>query len=214
MATNLVLFGGLDATFDLGLWVTDGTSAGTWEIAAGVVDSNGNHDPNPVALTSIGSEVLFNSWGELYVTDGTSPGTREISVTGANTDIGLSPSSFFKFGSEVLFQGRDSTGGPFSLGLEGLWVTDGTSAGTSELSVAGANTAGVGLEPSDFTPLGSEALFVGLDATRLGLWVTNGTSAGTSEISLPGGSQGDLFGTGFAPTFARTFFGCTMPVTE
>src|SRR5262249_30696269 len=152
--------GALDTNFDLGLWVTDGTSAGTWELAVGPVDSNGHNDPSPVQLTSFGSEVLFSSWGNLWVTDGTSPGTSEISVTGANTLLGLAPNSFFKFGSEMFFRGRDSTGVPFPFGLEQLWVTDGTSAGTSEISVVNENPS-VGLDPSDFAALGSEVLFVG-----------------------------------------------------
>src|SRR5262249_19261647 len=118
----------------------------------------------------------------------------------------------FKFGSEAFFAGSDSTGGPFSVGLEGLWVTDGTSAGTSELLVANAKTFnGSDLSPSDFTAFGTEVLFIGRSTTHLGLWVTNGTSAGTSEISLPGGPQGDLFNLGSPPTFAvlgnKAFFG-------
>jgi VCBS repeat protein len=214
LSKNLVLFRDTDADINSGLWVTDGTSAGTWEIAAGLVTSTGDHDPDPRYITSFGSEALFSSWGGLWVTDGTSPGTTEISVAGANTYIGLYPKDLFKFGSKVFFAGSDSTGGPFSLGLEGLWVTDGTSAGTSELSVANANTFS-GLSPSDFTALGTKVLFIGRSATHLGLWVTNGTSAGTSEISLPGGPQGDLFNLGSPPTFAvlgnKAFFGAPDP---
>ena len=66
--------------------------------------------------------------------------------------------------------------------MSGFWVTNGTSAGTSELSVAGG---------SSFTVFGSEVLFEGGDG---GLWVTNGTAAGTSELSVMG-----AFPRGFDP---------------
>ena len=45
---------------------------------------------------------------------------------------GLSPQIFIRFGNEVLFNGLGSNGQP------GLWVTDGTGPGTSELSVQAA----------------------------------------------------------------------------
>ena len=65
-------------------------------------------------------------------------------------------------------------------------MSDGTSAGISELTVAGAYSGGIfrSLFP-DFTVLGDKALFNGLDASgHPNLWVTNGTSAGTSELTV------------------------------
>ena len=82
------------------------------------------------------------------------------------------------FGSEVLFGGEDANGNA------GLWVTDGTSAGTSELSIAGAFGSGYAIDPGQFTVYGGEVFFRGTDANGLAnLWMTNGTSAGTSEVS-------------------------------
>jgi ELWxxDGT repeat protein len=78
----------------------------------------------------------------------------------------------------VLFTGNDSSGYP------GLWATNGTPAGTSELNVVGGYK--YGLDPSNFTVLGSEVIFDGLDENqRPTLWITNGTTAGTSEITVP-----------------------------
>jgi ELWxxDGT repeat protein len=75
-----------------------------------------------------------------------------------------------------LFIGLDANG------RYGLWVTDGTSAGTSELAVARAYSGG--LSPSDITVVGNKALFVGVDASgNEHLWVTDGTAAGTNELS-------------------------------
>lgn len=67
-----------------------------------------------------------------------------------------------------------------------LWVTNGTSVGTSELAVSGADTSSLGLVevgsaigPS-FTNLNGKVLFEGLDGNgHLDLWVTDGIGAGT-----------------------------------
>ena len=78
----------------------------------------------------------------------------------------------------ALFQGRDTVGQP------GLWVTDGTAAGTFELTgISGANT-NFGINPGELTFFNGEVLFDGRDtAGQLGLWVTNGTAAGTFELT-------------------------------
>ena len=76
----------------------------------------------------------------------------------------------------VLFQGVDSSG------HAGLWETDGTVAGTFELTgIAGAPSTG--LDPAELAPLNAnEAMFNGLDKSGLsGLWETDGTAAGTHE---------------------------------
>ena len=84
---------------------------------------------------------------------------------------------------EALFNGYDASGN------WGLCVTDGTAAGTSELTVAGAYFGGLfnsGHDP-DFTAFGGKALFLGSDASgRPGLWITDGTGAGTSELAVAG----------------------------
>src|SRR5439155_26715240 len=104
-------------------------------------------------------------------------------------------------GAQVVFAGRDASGNA------NLWVTAGTSAGSSELSVAGANSGGLfdlNFFPSGFTPgftvLGARALFEGYDASGIdGLWVTDGTSAGTSELAVAGSFAGGLFSDISAP---------------
>jgi ELWxxDGT repeat protein len=71
-----------------------------------------------------------------------------------------------KSNSVVMFAGTDSAGD------QGLWVTNGTAAGTHELTgIKGANAAGLlggptGFVP-DFTSLNGEVLFRGLDANGL-----------------------------------------------
>lgn len=128
--------------------------------------------------TTLGNKVLFasrNAGGapNLGVTDGTSAGTTELTVAGANSGglFGANlPPDFTVLGSVALFEGYDT------FGNVGLWVTDGTSAGTRELTPS----VPLGLDGHpDFTVPGTKALFIG----NGNLWVTDGTSTGTSELS-------------------------------
>ena len=73
----------------------------------------------------------------------------------------------------AVFAGEDTgAAGGFS-----LWITNGTAAGTLELTgISGAYTGGI--NPYDLTVFNSDVLFAGEDAAGDdGLWVTNGTAA-------------------------------------
>jgi hypothetical protein len=190
---NGALFDGFDANLDFNLWITNGTGAGTSELAVFGAYSNGAHpDLSPAGLTVLGSEVLFSGqdtydYRNLFVTNGT--GGSELAVlAGAYLPGGhpdLDPLDLTVFGSEVLFNGIDTSGD------RNLWMTNGTAAGTSELSVVGAYVNG--LAPTNFAVFGNEVLFNGRDASNLeGLWVTNGTSSGTREISVTGAASTGL----------------------
>src|SRR5262249_61315734 len=117
-------------------WVTDGTPAGTTEIAG----SGSLEFIDGISGAAFGSEFLFGGTiqSHLWVANGTS--ASELSVAGSP----LNPRFFAALGSEVLFNGSAN-------GSPGLWVSDGTSAGKSELKVTGdaqANTAANGIAPS------------------------------------------------------------------
>jgi hypothetical protein len=137
------VFVGGSPSFQDDLWVTDGTAAGTKKLAVSGASSLGLVD-NDSSFVSLGTKALFtgrdasNKTG-LWITDGTAAGTKELAVKGAwdGGVLSLSDPDFTRFGSEVLFNGSDASGKP------GLWVTDGTAAGTKEI--------GVGLYPTDIT---------------------------------------------------------------
>jgi hypothetical protein len=214
-----VLFSGVDSAGNIGLWKTDGTAAGTTEIGglgdAGVSGAFAG-GLQPVNIVALGSEVLFqgvDSAGNsgLWKTDGTAAGTTEIGglsdagVSGASA-AGLQPESMAVFGSEVLFSGFDSAGN------NGLWETDGTAAGTTEIGGLGdAGVSGVGplgLFPFNMVVFGSEVLFSGADsAGNSGLWETNGTAAGTTEIGGLGNAGVSGVSTGLEPTNMAVFGG-------
>ena len=88
------------------------------------------------------------------MTNGTVAGTSELSVTNnVSPDLGLDPQDLVTFGSEVLFRGLDGISN-----LWGLWVTDGTVHGTSELVSYGSS-----FEPDDLTVFGNKVLFSSFD---------------------------------------------------
>jgi ELWxxDGT repeat protein len=181
MATKTILFEATDSDDAQGLWVTDGTGDGTYELVQGNVDDGGL---SPDYLVGYKTEILFggqNASGVsgLYVSNGTAAGTSALAVTGASTAFGLEPTQLTVFNGSVYFAGFDASN------TIGLWVTNGTAAGTSELAVSGAGS--FGLNPTDLTVVntaaGARLAFGGADADgNSGLWVSDGTAAGTTEI--------------------------------
>jgi len=164
----------------------------------------GRYSPNPAAPVDIGPFTL-------WTTDGTVAGTVPIpltSIVGANSNglffaagkpTDVTP-GFTVFGDEVLFRGIDSTG------ADGLWKTNGTATGTTEITGIDG-TASTGVNPTDITAFGSMALFNGANAAgQLGLWRTDGkTGAGTVEL-IPPVSAGAA-ATGLDPTDMTVFNG-------
>src|SRR5687768_12992474 len=72
-----------------------------------------------------------------------------------------------------------------SSGMNSLWVTDGTTAGTYEITgVLGANATS-GLNPADLAALGQRIAFSGSGTDQRGVWLSDGTAAGTIEINIP-----------------------------
>jgi ELWxxDGT repeat protein len=215
-----LLFEGYDASGQLGLWLTtDGTAAGTHEVTGiGGVDPSGIFSLRVPDFTDFNGEVLFEGADAsgnlgLWVTDGTAADTHELTgISGANVSGIFSHvigPSFTLFNGKLMFAGLDASG------TVGVWMTDGTAAGTHELTGINAEpSSGFGAielasatliipPPADFTNNNtSDILF--LNATSGDTWVeaiTNGTFAGWDQI---GGSDtgygvagaGDFYGTG------------------
>lgn len=83
-------------------------------------------------------------------------------------------------GTRAVFQGLDDSN------KEGVWVTDGSAAGISEL------VSGSGFQPHDLTVFGNQVLFVADGQASPGLqhlWITDGTVGGTSELNVPGSDR-------------------------
>ena len=176
-----VMFVGTGTT---GLYVTDGTAAGTHQLVT--QSAVPNTGVAPTNLTVLGTEALFSGHvGDnaraLWSSDGVANTSVLLSATGQQV---TNPSDLTVFGSNVLFDADDGAGG------NGLWITDGTAAGTTQIAVAGAAASGSfehGLSPVRFAAIGTQAVFSGNDATlHTGLWRTDGTAAGTYELNVAG----------------------------
>src|SRR5579863_8440189 len=142
---NEVIFQGYNSSENLSLWVTDGTSGGSVELAPSLFVNNTLSNPY---FTVVGGNIVFAATYGLWVTNGTSVGTSQIAVMGADPS-GLSPTDITGFRGGALFEGIDAS---FH---ESIWVTNGTAPGTTELAA---------LEPNNFVPnsiavFGNEALF-------------------------------------------------------
>ena len=171
MSTSVVLFNGLGSKDEPGMWVTDGTAAGTSELSVEL-----SIGLNPQFITNFNDKALFegadpSTLGGLWITDGTAAGTSEIGGPGstgiseANFD-GLQPGYFQVYKGEALFQGAAGLAGGE---VFGLWVTNGTAAGTSEIGgnenagIKNAYSGGLLQDPPDFTPFDGKVLFRGWD---------------------------------------------------
>nr|QLH55465.1 lipoprotein [Myxococcus fulvus] len=101
---------------EVGLWSTDGTASGTWELARGLNTSD--ERSSPLLNTGAGTLLFSNSDGmtglEPWVTDGT-PGR-----TGLVADLtplgGSRPEAFTRVGSTVFFRAYSNTRG------DALWA--------------------------------------------------------------------------------------------
>ncbi len=169
------------------LSVTDGTASGSSALVDFTAQAGVLGSAEVYGLTTIGSRAVFGVYDQgdhsddsasLYVTDGTTAGTAELDVPvlSGGLPAGLDPGDLTAFGSRVLFTGRDAGGG--SVSPVGLWITDGTVAGTVEI--------GAGLDPTGITALaGGTAEF----ASGGALYVTDGTAAGTRPVASPGAAS-------------------------
>jgi ELWxxDGT repeat protein len=153
MLRQTVLFNGADSNNFGGLWVTNGTTAGTSELTAisGADTNPMDFGLDPLDFTLFNGKVLFNGADRnqqlgMWVTNGTAAGTSEVTGINGADPSGLAPADFTVFNNKVLFVGADAGG---ASGLTGLWVTNGTAAGTTEVGgfgdsgINGVNSAGL-----------------------------------------------------------------------
>ncbi|MES1240575.1 MAG: ELWxxDGT repeat protein [Acidobacteriota bacterium] len=177
---SVALFAADDGLSGEELWRSDGTGAGTWQVAD-LCPGECSGGPRPFATT--GSLEFFAAREEddpisgptLWVTDGTPSGTFRLT----DSSLRLAGRAVWVAGPDVLyFPATDP-----EHGVE-LWRTDGTVAGTYLVADLWPGTIG--------SNAGSLALFKGRlyftasDPVRGGaLWRTDGTAAGTVPVKDP-----------------------------
>ena len=159
-----VYFRADDGLGNLGVWKSDGTTAGTT-----LVKAFPNMDNDFVVMN--GYLYFFiddNITGlrELWKSDGTTAGTvkvKQVYIEGSN-DI-----TYLVIGNTLYFSVYD-----YTLDVRGLWKSDGTTAGT--VLIKNFNDFG----PYQFVNLNGTLYFVANDGTTgFELWKSDGTTAGT-----------------------------------
>lgn len=195
------------------LWKTDGTNTGTVLLKTfsghvGYSTSGGLSEFYNGGFTVFNNSLYFvandGQGSELWVSNGvsgSSPDTQLVSDLDGNASTSSYPFEFREVNGNLLFfsaEGDSST--------DGLWITDGTSVGTTRLMAlsVGASDSGYYLEgystatPTLVTVAGSELLFFvasdGVSGNEL--WVTDGTVLGTKlveDINTSGSSFPSVF---------------------
>ena len=175
---NLVVMANGDATDGTELWVSDGTAAGTQQLA----DLNpGSADSDPSRMVSDGTYVWFTATDaageEVWRTDGTAGGTVRLTDIWPGSN-GSSPMHLTPYQGGLLFTARSPV-----VGNE-PWVTTAT-AGTVTL-VSDLASGLTSSDPLNYTVWNGRAYF---SAEPTGFvdepFVTDGTPGGTSPFAPP-----------------------------
>jgi ELWxxDGT repeat protein len=171
--------------FNSALWVSNGTTAGTRQIAGirAKVDNLSGFAVLKGVLYFIGDD---GTW-ELWRSDGTGSGTKKVTQINHISSVGSAP-RFLTAAGRFLYFSADHN----DTGRE-LWVSNGTAAGTKLVKdiAPGMNFYPWSSEPEDITGAGNRVFFTADDrVTGRELWVSNGTAAGTKLVMdiKPGGS--------------------------
>jgi len=151
------------------LYVTDGTAAGTRDVA-----STSQTGPTPIGVNGFLYFVSQDSTvgAQLWISDGTKVGTHMVrrNVECAGAACGPTPTFFFRIGANVAFLTADS-----------VWVTDGTGQGTRKLAAV--------KQPQGVVWSASSPLAYFRDGDGM-LWKTDGTAAGTTAITATPSASG------------------------
>jgi ELWxxDGT repeat protein/cysteine-rich repeat protein len=153
------------------LWHTDGTSAGTALVASDLGDDV------EMERRGDGSEAFVAVRGALAATDGTSAGTRVVAA------LDFFPTAMNEVGG-ILY---------FSDGNGGLWRSDGTAAGTTQVLDIPPGVSMHDVTPAAITDGPGTTLYFRASDAASGseLWRSDGTGPGTmpvADINAIGGS--------------------------
>lgn len=168
---NRIYFSAGTAQTGRELWSSDGTSAGTAQVAdlfAGTASS----DPGNFAI--VHGHVVFKAADahgtELWTTDGTAAGTRLLADINTGS-ASSSPGVHIVYHDKMIFAAADGVDG------RELWITDGTPGGTRFFKDLAPG-------PSDSSPAGFVLFHDLIYFSANGqLWKSDGTEAGTVVVT-------------------------------
>ncbi|MFN8518981.1 MAG: ELWxxDGT repeat protein [Chloroflexota bacterium] len=174
VAGDRLYFSADDGTHGRELWVSDGTAGGTRlvrDIRSGASDSS------PYQLTAVGDRVVFETGDQsLWVSDGTAAGTLRLKraadahggSTGVAAMVSTGPVAYLVW--DTMRPDCDEFAEICT--VEHLWVTDGTTGGTRQVSATDVSPI------QEMVPFGPGVAFV--SGTQL--WASDGTSDGTRAV--------------------------------
>ncbi len=185
---NTLIFYATGSGDELKLYRSDGTTAGTTEIAD-LYDGSGVSQQT--VMTQVGNKVYFfytesgtDCCNYLWVTDGTSSGTTKVKEFNMVSFIDYERSrSAVAWNNKFYFMGVEDEGN--SNNDRVLWVSDGTEAGTIAL-----HSPEDFRRPHSFTLFNNKMYFVAYDLNTYNnrLYVTDGTPTGTEVVVVKYGS--------------------------
>ena len=175
-----VYFAATDAVSGTQLWVTDGTTTGTLKVTNINASDMGLY---PSTFTLFNSKLFFmgidttnasyQSFYQLWSTDGTTTGTVKVKTdyTPSNFGGGFMPNSMAVHNNMLYMAGYDSVSA-----TKQLFVTDGTTAGTTKVT-----SFPKGLDPSKLYSFQNKLIMTGWDTVSNWeeLFASDGTAAGT-----------------------------------
>jgi len=188
-----MLFGATDS-IGAGLWITDGTAAGTLLLQrfTGFGIEGNSPEPNFLASGTGAYFVTIDGTGTsaVWFTDGSSSGTRQVAAFTANTTAPASLKAML--GNTLIFSAYDANT------VQQMYATDGTSEGTRVLTALTGQSGGVA---EGFVLAGNKFYFVTLGGLSGGqIWVSDGTAANTHAVT------NGLSSLGTSPTYNPVSF--------
>ncbi|WP_372612507.1 ELWxxDGT repeat protein [Aquicoccus sp.] len=197
--SKLIFFSANDGVHGDELWATDGTPEGTRMVQDILPPENTPWPDNPDFISSNprylatlpdgrvvfqASDELFRR-DELWVSDGTEEGTGVLRDIGGDRDSST-PRYMTPLGDgRIVFSAEAGQDMPYSDSGRELWITDGTSAGTTLLKDINPGIdeweSPLRSNPESFIALRNGKVVFTADDGEHGreLWVTDGTEAGT-----------------------------------
>lgn len=197
----------------IGLTVAGATSlavAATLVAAGSAAATSAPSDFHFQSVTTAGDLAYFSGYqkgagSELFRTDGTAAGTKLVKdlIPGSRGSLNETAAlpEFTTIGSRTVFAGNGVT-----TGVQ-LWSTDGTAAGTIQLTGAGTFRSALGALPTELTPMDGRVYFSAISPKNSDvsvLYRTDGTKSGTKQVAGLVGSTTAPYAAGTDPAFLTT----------
>lgn len=180
---GLLYYMGVHSALGYQLRITNGSQEGS-KLVKEINPLGGGSIGEFGQYTSLNGKLIFSAkdgvhGNELWISDGTATGTRMLKDIRPGSQSGIKSNSdyysFIRAANRVYFMADEGTG------KQELWATDGTTEGTTRLTV-GIEIGGIPRET--IVESGDRVYYWVRGASGTELWKTDGTPAGTVKLML------------------------------